>query len=110
MVHPSNPRQGAGSCPGVGSLGLRISGDSSVQVLEFYSDSSKIGEATAGSGYTVHWAKPPVRTSTLTAIARDAAGLHTVSAPVQLIVRPVLSAASHVRIASPHQQRLRAPE
>jgi len=37
---------------------------SSVQVVEFYSDSSKIGEATASSGYTVHWAKPPVGTST----------------------------------------------
>jgi len=75
-------------------------GDYPVQLVEFYAGGLKIGEA-AGPNYAFHWSTLPVGTSILTAIAIDSAGLYTVSEPVQLTVRPVVSAAPEIRLGAP---------
>jgi hypothetical protein len=56
-------------------------------VVEFFADSTKLGEANAAP-LTCSWPNVPAGTYTLTARATDSDGLATESAPVEVIVEP----------------------
>jgi hypothetical protein len=58
---------------------------SSVSYVQFYNGTTLLKKVTT-SPYTYNWSKPAAGTYTLTAVATDAQGLQTTSAPVSVTV------------------------
>ncbi len=77
--------------------------DGTVNLVEFFESSNKIGAATA-SPFTITWTNVPVGSYVLTALATDNSGVGATSAPVSLSIRTNL--APTVSISSPRNNAL----
>jgi predicted phage tail protein len=89
IVSLTSPADGTvyGAKPTVALAASASSEYSSISEVDFYENSILL-KAAKTSPYAYNWSKPAAGTYTLTAVAIDAQGLSTTSAPISITVNP----------------------